>query len=193
MILYFFYNVLRNDAPLTCPLGEWGYTTKILQDRNSPMRIFKSSLKFLVLTAILAVSLPSSSAQAAITELRRLNFGKWFFPNNNTAHSITIALNGNVSTSSSSLIMFSPPVTGLYRVTGLSAFGTVNSVTVTMSQPATFGAGQFLLDNFTTNIPPANNQGTTSLTLGATLTATGNGVGYGPGIYVGDLLIEIDY
>ena len=139
------------------------------------------------------VAVRGETAWSAINQIQQLYFGSWFFGDNNSQHTITVDTSGNVSTSSSSMIMFTSPQPGVYSVTGLPAFTTINTVTVTMTQPMESGSQEFTLDNFTTQIPDANGAGVTTLTIGGTAYTSGDGNAYTGGTFVGDIFIEIDY
>ena len=137
--------------------------------------------------------LPCAPAVADVLEQTQLTFGRWAVTDNNSQHSITVNTDGSYSTSSGTLVMLSPPIPGLYNVTGLPALHTVGSVVVTVNFNMQAGGGpDFLLDNFTTQIPQSDNAGNTTLTLGARARTNGGGTGYGDDTYVGELHIEIN-
>lgn len=139
-----------------------------------------------------AIILPSKIAAADIIQQSKLTFGKWAVTNNSSQHSITVNPNGSYVASSPALVMISPPSPGVYMVTGLPAFHSVASVSVVVNYNMQGDGPGFLLDNFTTQIPPSDAAGNTTLTLGARARTTGNSTGYGDDTYVGELNIEIN-
>jgi hypothetical protein len=136
--------------------------------------------------------LMAAPAHAEITEIQRLNFGRWVITNNSSQHAITVDINGSVSASSNALIMLEAPEPGMYRVTDLPAFTSIGSVNVTMTQPMGGGGAAFILDDFQTAIPATNADGETTLTLGATAKTSGNNQSYQDTTHSGELLIEIN-
>ncbi len=145
----------------------------------------------LVFVALLAVW--ANPAHAAINEIQRLYFGKWYFPPNNSVETITVTTGGTVNTTSPALIMMESPRPGIYSVTGLPPFTVINNVTVTMNQPMENGALFVDMDNFTTQIPNADGAGVTTLRIGGDALTSGNGQGYTGGAYNGQIDIVIDF
>lgn len=146
----------------------------------------------LISFCIAMIAMPIDMAGGAVLEQTQLTFGRWAITNNAAQHSITVNPNGSYNASSAALVMLSPPVPGVYLVTELPPFHTVGSVSVVVNSNMTGSGPGFVLDNFTTQIPPSDGAGTTTLTLGARARTTGTTAGYGDGRYVGELNIEIN-
>lgn len=127
-----------------------------------------------------------------ITQVQKLDFGKWFFGDNSSQVVITVTPMGVVNYSGP-INMFRTPKPGIYNVTGLPPFTTFNTVTVTMTQPMTLGGKSFTLDNFTTQLPDADGAGATQLRIGGEAKSSGDGQAYGAGSFEGQINIELDY
>lgn len=144
-----------------------------------------------VFIAILAGIAAPLTAHAEITQLQKLDFGEWAVTDNRSTHKIILNTDGSYTASSNSMVMLSPPKNGVYEVTELPAYNTINSVNVTVIQPMQGTGGMFLIDDFTTLTPAADEDGVTTITLGATASTTGDGQGYNDDDYTGELQIEI--
>lgn len=147
----------------------------------------------LLLVALTLVFAPESShAQVNITQVQKLHFGKWFFGDNSSALSVTVTPAGTM-THSPNINMFTAPRPGIYNITGLPTFATINAINITPNAPITLGGQTFTIDNFTTQYTPVDEFGNTQLRVGADAVTSGDGQAYIGGVYDGTIDIEIDY
>lgn len=145
-----------------------------------------------ICAALAVFAMPSPSCAQTITQVQKMDFGKWFFGDNNSPVTITVTPMGVVNYSGD-INMFTSPKPGIYNVTGLPPFTTFNAVNVTMTQPMIMGGRSFTLDNFTSQIPDADSAGNTQLRLGGEAMTSGDGQVYPGGVYDGQINIELDY
>ena len=157
------------------------------------MNIFsrKKSFFFALLVAFGLISAPA--ARSAIIEIQPLDFGEWAITNNTALNYITVQTNGTVSNSPSLINIIRPPQQGIYRVDGLPAFATINSINVTMVDPLQGGNQPLTMDSFQVIFTPVNGAGETTITLGATARTNGSGQPYDDAVYNGTLQLEINY
>lgn len=143
-----------------------------------------------VLTALCwSASVPAQT----ITEDTPFDFGRWVITDNSAQHTITVNANGSYS-NSPELLPLTSPQPGIYTVTGLPSFATINNVMISMVSPVSGPGGQvFTMDNFTYICPNANFDGETDLTIGARARMSGNNQPYANGAYQGQLNVVIDY
>lgn len=143
--------------------------------------------------ALAALCLAGPAAAQSITEDTPFDFGRWVITNNSSQHTITVQTNGSYS-NSPELIPLTNPQPGVYTVTGLPSFATINNVMISPVSPVSGPGGQsFIMDNFTFICPNANFDGETNLTIGARARMSGNGQPYANGAYQGQLNVVIDF
>jgi Domain of unknown function (DUF4402) len=150
-------------------------------------------IAFILAGSVLFLSAMPVYAAVSITQFQKLDFGKWFFGDDSSPQTITVTPGGSYSTSSANLVMFRAPRPGIYTITGLPAFTTFTSVTVTMAAPMQFGGRTMDITNFSTVLPDADGSGNTALRVGAEAVTLGDGSGYPGGTYDGTIDIIIDY
>lgn len=135
---------------------------------------------FAVLFAIvLLLALPSAQAQT-ITEEQVLSFGEAVFKYNNMVYEIVLLADGSL-TNDPSIVFTTSPQIGRYRITGLTPFEPITSVTVTVDTQV-IGVGEdFTIDNFDISYPAnADGSGEAVIYLGARLRTSGSGINYSP-------------
>lgn len=143
---------------------------------------------------LLCAAVFASQAKAAIIEIQPLNFGQWAITNNTGFKTIVVNTNGSFSNSPGLFNIVVPPTQGIYRVDGLPAFTSINSVTASMLLPMTGGNQPFTLENFQiVHDPATNSSGEINITLGATAKTSGTGVAYDDASYTGTIQFDINY
>lgn len=148
-----------------------------------------------LLAALLVFSVFSAPAQAqVVNEVQAFNFGTWVVTNNDNPRHITVATDGSYS-NSPELIMITPPLQGVYNVTGLPPGAAILSIIVTMTQPMQAGVGEeFTLDQFTVFNPPnADGLGELQVVIGARARTSGSDDPYNEATYNGELDLDINF
>ena len=138
--------------------------------------------------------LHTADCRAAVIEIQPLDFGRWLVAGNNGVQNITLQTDSSYS-NSAGIIMLSPPQAGIFLISGLPISQIISSVTITMTQAMSSGAGEvFTMDNFTYDAPPSTDgSGEATITIGARARTSGNGNPYANDVFNGDLEITFNF
>lgn len=159
-------------------------------DRKSDL--LKIVFRILIIISI-ALTVNVNGAHAATLVLQELHFGEWLIKNNIGFQTVTVNTDGSYS-NTPDMIMLSPPTEGIYVIDGLNPSSVITSVDVTMLTPTSSGSGEdFTVDSFTTLSPDTDAGGQTTITLGARIRSSGNGLPYTDGVHTGTLQIDINF
>jgi len=131
-----------------------------------------------VVFALVSLKQNLAYAQVDITETRTLSFGQAIVTKNDTLYEAVVAPGGS-TTSDPEFIFITPPVSGVYRLTGATPFQIIDSVVINVDQQMIGGGQQLNLDNFTFNFPPTvDGAGEATITAGGRMQTNGNGTPY---------------
>lgn len=148
----------------------------------------------LFLLPLLCLAGAHNAARAAVNEIQALDFGKWFIGRNDGVYSVTVQTNGGYSSSPELVMLEGPPAPGIYEISGLPEDSEIVSVDVTVSDPMTLGGSASLsIGAFQVIAPDTDENGVTTVTLGATVQTSGNGTSYGNGTHIGELTLEFNF
>lgn len=146
--------------------------------------------------AVAAFACPAGFLPAAaqtVVELDPLSFGTFVVPSNAAVSTLTVPLNGSVSTTGS-IIALTQGVAGRYRVGGLpgNAIVDIDITAAPLFGPALPPSQYFQITAF--DHPPTvttNASGTATFRLGATLSTSGSGVPYTDSTYTGTIDVTV--
>lgn len=144
--------------------------------------------------SIIFIPMASNSVQAqTIAEEQVLDFGEAVFKYNNMVYEIVLLADGTL-TNDPSIVFVTSPQIGRYRISGLTPFEPITSVTITVDTQV-IGAGEdFTIDNFDINHPAtADGSGEAIIYLGARLRTSGSGTHYNPSTsFSGSLVLTVN-
>jgi len=150
-------------------------------------------MRLLVLAGLfLAFAAPAHAVTVNTTQA--INFGTWFIPGNAGAYSVTINTDGS-SSNSPQLVRVRSPQKGIYVLGDLPINTVINSLDFSQGQALTTAGGEvFTMTSFQSDSPlVTDGVGDLPLVLGATVETSGNGSGYGRGVFTGQINVEINY
>lgn len=140
----------------------------------------------------LLLFLMANSAEAfVLTETQPMRFGRFMVINNMSPISVTMDVNGNISSNGGDFLVFKDTQPGAYYVTGAPAFATTtitvapDPVDITIVNNRYFRVSSFTVSNGTTDA-----SGNLAFTVGATIQTDGAGV-YNEAFYSGNITVTV--
>ncbi len=136
-----------------------------------------------------------SSAQAQIISTTQpLSFGEAVVTRNDSVYSMSVGTDNSVLSDPEFLIIDNP-VPGIYQYTGGTPFDPITSVDIVVNTNPNAGGGTFTLDDFSVDFPATLDvNGDATITVGARLNTSGNGVNYnGSTTFNGSLDMTVNF
>jgi len=153
----------------------------------------QSTSRWLCTTLLASVSLTLPCSAAVIQQDQALSFGSFVLAGNDAISTLVIPYDEAVAPSSSyKLYPLSPGQPGHYSLSGFVA-STVLIITINDFNLTAPGQELMTVTNFTFPAITTNGSGDAFLEVGATLSSTGSGTGYGESGYTGTMDIIISW